>query len=80
MRINILICEFVITDLIDAFDLFDKNKDGQISTSELGPVMRALGQKPSTDRLEQIMKKADTSGVYIKVWSKKTRLWHRNTY
>ena len=33
--------------LKEAFDYFDKNKDGKISADELKQVMKSLGQKPS---------------------------------
>lgn len=38
----------------EAFDLFDKDGDGSITTSELGVVMRSLGQEPTVKELENI--------------------------
>ncbi|XP_048730009.1 neo-calmodulin-like [Ostrea edulis] len=49
-------------ELIDAFEIFDKNKDGTISIDELGSILRAVGQNPSNAKLEEIMKKADKNG------------------
>ena len=47
----------------ETFKLFDKNNSGRISTTELGPLMIALGnQKPSKSALENMMKKIDNNG------------------
>ncbi|KAJ8322276.1 hypothetical protein KUTeg_000747 [Tegillarca granosa] len=48
--------------MIEAFDIFDKNKDGFISRDELGPVLRALGQNPTQEDVDKIMRKADKNG------------------
>ncbi|GBO46010.1 Myosin-2 essential light chain [Araneus ventricosus] len=36
-----------LTDFQDAFSLFDSRGDGKISISQLGDVLRALGQNPT---------------------------------
>lgn len=44
------------------FQIFDKNGDGQITTNELGSVMRSLGQFPTTFELNQMILEADVDG------------------
>lgn len=51
-------------ELREAFRLFDKDGDGSISTEELGTVMRNLGQFPSMDELNQMLKEIDIDGEY----------------
>jgi EF-hand domain pair len=43
----------------EAFDLFDKDKSGSIDSTELGEVMRALGQTPSKADLEDMVTEVD---------------------
>ena len=45
-----------------AFDLFDKNLDGKISSDELGCVLRMLGHDYSQDDVDEMIKNADTNG------------------
>ena len=54
----------MFSEMKDAFDLFDKNGDQKISVSELGMVLRSLGQNPTDKEVEEIMKKADKDGMY----------------
>ncbi|CZR64427.1 probable calmodulin [Phialocephala subalpina] len=42
------------------FSLFDKNGDGNITSSELGAVMKSLGQNPSETELQDIVNEGDT--------------------
>lgn len=39
----------------EAFQIFDKDGDGSITTKELGTVMRSLGQNPSDDEIRQMI-------------------------
>merc|ERR1712043_78325 len=42
-----------------SFDVFDKDGDGTISTSELEAVMKALGQNPSEEDIEDMISEID---------------------
>merc|ERR1711936_714793 len=45
--------------LKEAFALFDRDRDGEISTEELGKVMRAHGFKPSEEDLRDMIRNVD---------------------
>eukprot|EP00173_Palmaria_palmata_P002152 Plantae.Rhodophyta-Palmaria_palmata.ctg23364.p1 GENE.Plantae.Rhodophyta-Palmaria_palmata.ctg23364~~Plantae.Rhodophyta-Palmaria_palmata.ctg23364.p1 ORF type:complete len:154 (-),score=39.04 Plantae.Rhodophyta-Palmaria_palmata.ctg23364:154-615(-) len=45
-----------------AFNVFDKNGDGDISLNELGSVLRSLGQKPTKKSVRLMIKKVDADG------------------
>ena len=62
-----------LTELREAFSLFDKDGDGSISTKELGTVMRSLGQTPSDEELYDMVKEVDADGNIlflrcVRVW------------
>ena len=44
------------------FQIFDKNGDDKISTSELGAVLSSLGQEPSDDKIQQMITEYDVDG------------------
>lgn len=44
---NVKVSTACLIEFKEAFMLFDKDEDGIISTSDLGIVMRSLGQRPS---------------------------------
>ncbi|XP_069105949.1 calmodulin-like protein 3 isoform X2 [Argopecten irradians] len=46
-------------DFLEAFNLFDKNKDGRICIDELGTVMQACGQNPTADDVRKAMVELD---------------------
>lgn len=49
----------------EAFDLFDKNGDGHISRSELGDVMRSLGQQVTDAEIDQMIKQVDLNSMLV---------------
>lgn len=50
------------TEFKAAFDMFDTDGGGDISTKELGTVMRMLGQNPSREELDAIIEEVDEDG------------------
>jgi calmodulin len=54
-----------VAEFREAFSLFDKNGDGEITTNELGTVMRSLAQNPSESELQDMINEvdADNSGT-----------------
>lgn len=50
-----------IQELKLAFDMFDKNHDGKISSEELGCVLRTLGHNHSPKEVEEMIKNVDTN-------------------
>ena len=53
---------FVDTDYRRAFDLFDPDGDGTITTLELGTVMRVIGQNPTEAELQDMVNEVDEDG------------------
>ena len=43
----------------EAFDMFDRDKDGHITEKELGNIMRSLGHDPSDSDLKEFMLEFD---------------------
>ncbi|TKS76988.1 Troponin C, skeletal muscle [Collichthys lucidus] len=52
----------MIAEFKAAFDMFDTDGGGDISTKELGTVMRMLGQNPSREELDAIIEEVDEDG------------------
>ena len=46
----------------DAFEMFDKDKDGTITAKELAKVMRSLNQDPSEHELNEMISEVDVDG------------------
>jgi len=51
-----------VDEFKEAFSLFDKDADGSITSSELGTVMRALGQNPTEAELQDMVNEVDSDG------------------
>ncbi len=49
-------------ELAKAFAIFDVNNDGRISASELGLVLRSLGDNPTEQEIQAIIQHADADG------------------
>ena len=45
-----------------AFNLFDKDGDGTVTTKEIGAVLRKMGQDPTEDELRQMIHDVDSDG------------------
>ena len=51
-----------VNEFKEAFEIFDKNKDGYITTKELGDIMKNLGQNPSEAELQDMINEVDIDG------------------
>uniref|UniRef100_A0A336KJR2 CSON004991 protein n=1 Tax=Culicoides sonorensis TaxID=179676 RepID=A0A336KJR2_CULSO len=51
-----------VSEFKEAFMLFDKDEDGTISVTELGVVMRSLGQRPTETELRDMVNEWDENG------------------
>lgn len=51
-----------ISEFKEAFALFDKDGDGNITGSELGVVLRSLGQNPTEAEVKEMAAEVDTKG------------------
>ncbi|XP_009321443.1 PREDICTED: troponin C, skeletal muscle [Pygoscelis adeliae] len=56
--------EEMIAEFKAAFDMFDADGGGDISTKELGTVMRMLGQNPTKEELDAIIEEVDEDGEW----------------
>jgi len=52
----------LFAELKETFVYFDKDKDGYISSKELGVVMRSLGQNPTDAEIRDIINEVDADG------------------
>ena len=48
-----------ISEINETFKIFDKDKDGYITTKELGDIMKGLGQNPSEAELQNLINEVD---------------------
>ena len=69
-----------IEECKEVFELFDKDKDGAITTKELGDVMRALGANPTQNELQKMINEVDQDGsgkiefkVFLELFVKKMK-------
>jgi len=54
--------EEALQEIDDTFNLFDRDKDGLISSTELKEVMTAMGEIITDEEIKEIMEEADQSG------------------
>ena len=54
------ISEAELKDFEEAFNLYDENNDGHITTTELSTVLKKLGQNPSEQQIADFIKECDT--------------------
>jgi calmodulin len=52
----------LLQEMKDAFKLFDKDQSGSIDSTELGMVLRSLGQNPTETDIQEMITTADVSG------------------
>ena len=50
-----------------AFDFFDRNKDGTITTDELSVIMRSLGKNATEAELKEMISEVDTDGTWCAI-------------
>ena len=55
---------FPLLEYREAFQLFDKDGGGTVSTKELKQVFEALGQQPSEEDVQAMMSEVDKDGQY----------------
>ena len=60
-RLIIDISLLLFSEFKQSFHMFDQNGDGKITLSELGNVMRTLGQNPSESDLKQMIRELDSN-------------------
>ena len=51
------ICRVIFSEIKDAFNEFDTNKDGRINAASVAAVMRNLGISYSAENLDTMMKR-----------------------
>merc|ERR1712172_220262 len=51
-----------VADFKEVFSLIDKNADGAITIKELGSAMRSMGQSPTDEELQEMIKEVDSNG------------------
>ena len=51
-------------EIHEAFNIFDKDGDGRVSSKELGTVMRSLGQNPTEKELQDMVNEVDEDGEF----------------
>ena len=57
-----LFLNLLISEIKDMFKLFDKNGDNNISTAEMGKVLRTMGFQMTNKEIRAAVKQIDTNG------------------
>ncbi|KAL5007929.1 hypothetical protein ScPMuIL_013510 [Solemya velum] len=53
------------SEMKEVYSLFDKDGDGNITTKELGPVMRTLNLNPAESELQELANEIETNGTDV---------------
>ena len=53
----------MVSELREAFSLFDKDNDGSITSSELLTVMTSLRQQATEDEIKEMIHQVDIDGM-----------------
>ncbi|GBG89801.1 hypothetical protein CBR_g49652 [Chara braunii] len=69
--------ESQLKDFREVFDLFDKDNNGKVTTSELGNIMKSMGVKASDADVEALVKEADADDSHSVEWNEFIRLMER---
>ena len=48
-----------MTEYKEIFDIFDETGDGTISNDEIGKVMQGLGENPTPERIDELIREID---------------------
>ena len=59
-----LFIAFFVAEIAQAFKLFDKNGDGQISVEELGKAMKQAGQEMAVEDLKDMITAVDRNSKW----------------
>ena len=81
----------LVSELREAFSLFDRDSSGSIHTAQLGTVMRSLGHNPSDSELQEMCSQIDADGeltsvavdllcVYIPSWYLMPTIFRLNSF
>lgn len=65
MANNLKLSEEQIQEFKEAFSLFDRDGDGNITVTELGTVMKSLGQNPTENELRDMIGEVDSNGEFL---------------
>ena len=67
-------------ELRKAFELFDEDRDGEITLDELARIMESHGFRPSQEELERMIGSADTNRQERLTINTDDRLWSSNSF
>ena len=55
----------IVSEYKEAFNLYDKDKDGIIATQKLGRVLRAMGLNPTEIEIQEMIDEIDSEGRWF---------------
>jgi len=55
-----LICLRDCVGTLEVFSLFDKDEDGEVKVTDIGPMLRSIGFNPSEEQIERLQDEQDT--------------------